>query len=146
MVRFIRSTWPFTPRVVDLGEAVLDAVLLAAHGEHVGHVAGRRAIGVARGEAELDAVTGQNGVDPIGHGRDEGFEKGGGGDARGAVGQLDEGELAGAVDGHEQVELALSGLHLGDVEVEKADGISLELGLGLLVALDLGQARDAVAL
>ena len=47
----------------DLGEAVLDAVLAAAHVEHVGHVSRGRAVGVARGEAELDAVVGQHGVD-----------------------------------------------------------------------------------
>jgi hypothetical protein len=34
--------------------------------------------------------------------------------------QLGEGELAGAVDGDEQVELALLGADLGDVEVEVA--------------------------
>jgi hypothetical protein len=60
--------------------------------------------------------------------------------------QLDEGELAGGVDGHEQKELALGGLNFGDVDVEEANGISLGLGLGLLVALDLRQTRDAVAL
>jgi len=35
--------------------------------------------------------------------------------------QLDEGELAGAVDGHQQVEAALLGPDLGDVDVEVAD-------------------------
>lgn len=44
------------PWMIDFGEPVLDAVLTAPHVEHVGHVACRRPIGVARRIAELDAV------------------------------------------------------------------------------------------
>src|SRR5215210_7590131 len=50
------------------------------------------------------------------------------------------------VYGHEEVELALLGSDLGDVDVEVADRIRLEPLLRGLVALGLGQARDAVAL
>jgi hypothetical protein len=50
------------PRVSDLGEAVLDAVLLAPHGEHVGHVPSCRSIGIARRKAKLDAIVGQDGA------------------------------------------------------------------------------------
>lgn len=32
------------PRAIDLDEAVLDAVFLAPHGEHVGHISSRRAV------------------------------------------------------------------------------------------------------
>jgi hypothetical protein len=85
-------------------------------------------------------------VDAIGHGGDEPFEEGRGRDAGGAFDQLDEGELAGPVDGNEEVELAFGGLHLGDVDMKVADGVRLEGLLGWLVSLDLGQARDAVAL
>ena len=56
------------------------------------------------------------------------------------------GELAGAVDGHEEIELAFGRLHLGNVDVEVADRVALELLLGRLVAFDIGQAGDAVAL
>ncbi len=59
---------------------------------------------------------------------------------------MSKGELAGAVDGYEEAELAFGGLHLGDVDVEEADRIRLERLLGCLVALDFGQTRDAVAL
>jgi len=31
-----------------------------------------------------------------------------------------EGELAGAVDGHEEIELPFSGLHLSDIDVDRA--------------------------
>lgn len=55
------------PGVMGFGEAVLDAVLAAPRVEHVGHVAGGRAIGVARRVVELDAVVGQNRVDPVGN-------------------------------------------------------------------------------
>ena len=75
-----RSVHPFDlavgPRVLDLGEPVLDAVLAAAHVEHVGHEPGCGAIGVAWREGELEAVVGQDGVDLVGHGRDQRDEEG----------------------------------------------------------------------
>ena len=54
-VRFIRSTWPLI-RGADFGEAVLDAVLAAAHVEHMGDVAHSRSISISRRESELGAV------------------------------------------------------------------------------------------
>ena len=60
--------------------------------------------------------------------------------------QLDEGELGGPVDRHEQVEPAFLSTDLGNVEVEVADRIGLELALVRLVTLHLWQAGDAVAL
>ena len=60
--------------------------------------------------------------------------------------QLGEGELGCPVHGDEQVELALVGPDLGNIDVEVADGIALERLFGGLVAGDLGQAADAVAL
>jgi hypothetical protein len=44
------------PQMLDLGETVLDAVLAAAHVEYMRHVAGSRAIGIARRKNELNAV------------------------------------------------------------------------------------------
>ena len=126
--------------MVDLGTAaldpVLDAVLAAAHGEHVCDEAGGGPVGVARREAELDAVVGEHRVDAVRHGLDQGDEEGRRGDAGGALDQLDKGELAGAIDGDEQVELAFRGLRLGDVDVEEADRVALEGLLGRLVAVD----------
>ena len=58
------------PRVLDLGETVLDAVLAAAHVEHMRHVAGSRAIGIARRKGELNAVVGENSMDFVGNGCD----------------------------------------------------------------------------
>lgn len=48
-------------------------------------------------------------------------------------------------DGHEQVELALGGPHLGQVGVEEADRIRVELLPASLVTLNHGQAADAMA-
>ena len=55
---------------------MLDAVFLAAHVEHVGHVSCGWSIGVARREGELDAVVGENRVDYVWNGFDQGFQKG----------------------------------------------------------------------
>ena len=51
-----------------------------------------------------------------------------------------------AVDGHEEVQLAGLSPDLRDVDVEVADWVALELGTVWLVAVGVGQARDAVAL
>jgi len=60
--------------------------------------------------------------------------------------QFGEGELGGPVDCYEQVELSLGGPHLGDVDVEEADRVALELRAQRLVAVGLGQPRDAMTL
>jgi hypothetical protein len=55
-------------------------------------------------------------------------------------------ELAGAVDAHEQVELAFGSLNLSDIHVEEADGVAFEaLSLGL-IALDVRPTGDFVPL
>ncbi len=55
----------------------------------------------------------------------------------GLVDQLGDRELARAVCANEQIELAFGGLHLGDIDVEETNRITLEaLTLGL-VALDI---------
>ena len=41
--------------------------------------------------------------------------------------QFDKGEFAGAVDGNEEMELALLSADLGDVDVEVAERVALEL-------------------
>lgn len=50
------------PGMVDLGEAMIDAVFPPAHREYMGYVSCRRAFVVTRLIAELDTVVGQNGV------------------------------------------------------------------------------------
>ena len=60
--------------------------------------------------------------------------------------QLGEGELRSSVDGYEEVEPSFLGADLGDINVEVADGIGLELTLPGLAVFDTRQPRDAVAL
>jgi len=44
------------------------------------------------------------------------------------------------------VELAFGGLQLGDVDVEEADRVGLELLLGGFLTFDIGEPADTVAL
>lgn len=134
------------PGMPDLGEPVLDAILTTTHIEHVRDVAGGGAIGVAWREGKLDAVVGQHGVGLVGYGFDQGDQEGGGGSSAGLLHQLDEGELAGSVHGHEQVEFSFGRADLGDVDMEVADGIGLELAFRFLVAGHLREPADPVAL
>lgn len=76
------------PRMIDLGEALLIAVLAAAHVEHVRDVAGSRAISTARGQPELDAVVGEHRVDLGGHSRSQSDLEGRGGDPVALLHQL----------------------------------------------------------
>jgi len=134
------------PRMLDLGQAMFDAVFLAADIEHVRHVSSCRTISVARREGKLDAIVGEHRVDFVGNGRDQSFEEGCGGGPSRLPDQLHEGKLAGAIDGDVEVELAFGGLDFSDVDVEVTDRISFELLLGRLTAFDLRQSTDAVAL
>lgn len=60
------------------------------------------------------------------------------------VDELGHGKLACAVDANEQKQFALSRLHLGDVNVEEADGVTFELPALWLVVLHVRQSRVAV--
>ena len=70
----------------------------------------------------------------------------GGGHLPGLLVQRDLSELGGAVDGHEDIQFAFSRLNLSNINVVVAERAGLELLLGGFVALDLGEARDVVAL
>ena len=111
------------PGMLDFGQPVFDAILITTHVEHMRHVPGRRTIGVTRREGELDAVVGEHGVDPVRHRRDQGDEECRGRGSAGLLYQLYEGEFARAINGHIEVELALGGLHFGDVDMEIADWV-----------------------
>ena len=134
------------PRVLDFGQPVFDADLAAAHVEHMRDPGCGRTVGVARREGELDSVIGQNRVDLVRNRLDQSHEEGRGGDPRGLCLQPDKGEFACPVNANEEMEFALGGLDLGDVDVEIPDGVCLELLLGWFVAIDLRQARDVMAL
>jgi hypothetical protein len=113
-------------------------------GLHRLDVCGRPAI--AGGVSEVRAVVCQNGVDSVRNGINQVTEEVGCNSTRRLPVQLDESELRGPVNGDQKIELALSGLHLGDVDMEEADRIRLELLLRDFLASDVRQASDAMAL
>ena len=149
--RFLdRPVHPFDlticPWMFDFGEAVLDAVLLAAHIEHVSHVGRCRTVGVARREGKLDAVVCQDGVNLVWNGSDESFQESGCGGPSRFLHQLDEGEFARAIDSNIQIELPFGRLYLCDVDMKIPDRIGLEFLLFRLVARDVRQTGNAVPL
>lgn len=143
------------PRMARLGQSVCDVELGAGEregvaeerlstGSHLLDVLRRPA--VAGGIGEVRAIVGEHGVDPVGDCGRESPEEVAGDPACGLLVQLSEGELRGSVDGHEEVEFALLGPDLGDVDMDVAERVAFELALVGLVALHLRQAGDAMAL
>lgn len=132
------------PWVVRFGEPVLDVVGLADHVE--AHLAGPGGVSVTGLLGELNAIVRQNGVDAVGYGFQQVLEELPCCPAVGLVDQLRDRELARAIDADEQVQFALGGLHLGDIDVEEANWVALEALSLRLVALDVRQAGDAVPL
>jgi len=146
---------PIRPRVVWLREAVLDTARpcprtngghglaladhVKAHGPGIDGVAGPWLLG------ELNTVIGENGVDLIGHRLEHVLQELPSRLPVRLVDELGQGKLACAVDVDEQKQLALSGLHLGDVDVKEADGVALELLQLRLVALQIRQPGNAVS-
>jgi hypothetical protein len=58
--------------------------------------------------------------------------------------ELSEGELGRAVNRYKEIQPAFGGLHLGDVNVEVADRVGLELLLRLFVTFDVGKPAGTV--
>ena len=81
----------------------------------------RRSAAARRGE--LDAIVGQRGVDLVRDGFDQPEQEIARGCRLGVFVQFNECELAGSVDRHEHVELALLGANLGHVDVEVSNGV-----------------------
>ena len=130
--------------MVWLREAVLDTVGLADHVK--AHGPGRDGVVISRLLGELNAVVGENGMDLVGHGFEQVLKEFPGCFSVGLLDELSDRKLAGAVDADEQVELAFGSLHLGNIDVEEPDWIAFEALTFGLVALDVGQTRDAVSL
>ena len=132
---------PIRPRMIDLGEPVLDAVLVTDPIEDV-----VKRVFMAGVVCELNAVVRQHRVDGVRHSGDEIAEKLGGDHLTRFLMQVGIGELGCPVDGHEQAQLTFGRLHLCDVDVEGTDGIALELLFRRFVAFDLRKTADAVSL
>ena len=132
------------PRVVGFRQPVLDPVGLADHVE--AHRPGIDCVAVPGLLSELDAVFREDGVDVIGHRLEHVLEEL---PRRLPVGFFDglgDRKFAGSVDAYEQVELALGGLHLRDIDVEETDWVALELLPVRFLPLDVRQAGNAMAL
>ena len=76
----------------------------------------------------MGAVIGEHSVNGVGHSRDQGAQEVGGDAPGGAfiafgIMQFGKRELAGAVDGDKQIQLALFSPHLCDIDVEVVDGV-----------------------
>ena len=69
-------------------------------------------------------------MDLVGDFGDQAAQEVSGGPARHLFVQFDEGELRRPIDGDDEIELALSGSNLGEVDRETADRIGLEFALG----------------
>jgi hypothetical protein len=95
---------------------------------------------------KVRAVVGEHGVYLVRHRGGESAKEVTGYSPGRLLVQLDEGKLGCPVDRNEQVELTLLGANLGDINVEVADRIALELGADGRVALDRWKPGDAVAL
>lgn len=94
----------------------------------------------------MGAIVGQDDVDLVRHGFDKMAQKVGGGLAKGLAIQVDDGEFARAINGHEEIEPALRRLHLGDVDMEETDGIALELLLRKQIAVYIGKTAAPMPL
>jgi hypothetical protein len=93
----------------------------------------------------LGAVIRQDCVDLVGRRGDEGAQEVGGGPARGFLMPFGTGQLAGTIDGHEEIQAAFR-LCFGNVDMEIAKWIVLKLFLRRFVAFHFCQAAEAMAL
>jgi hypothetical protein len=137
---------PVGPGMVGFGQPVFDSMSETEPVEGMGPEACGWPLAVFRQVGELDTVIGEHGVDAVRNGFDERFEERGSSLHVCFFDELDHSELRGAVDGYEQVELAFGGPDLGQVDMEEADRIGVELLPPGLVAFDLRQTADAVTL
>jgi hypothetical protein len=145
MVRFMRSTCPLVQGEVGPGQSVFDSMKKTEPVEGMATEAGSWTLAVLRQIGELDAVVGEHGVDAVRNGFDERVEEGYCSSHVCFFHEFDDGQLRSPIDGDEQVELAFGGPHLGQVDVEEADRIGVELLSPGRVALNVRQAADAVA-
>ena len=85
-----------------------------------------KGIFVPRLIGKLDAIIGQDGVDAIGHSRNEVTQELNRQWSGSLVEHLNVGELRGAVNSHKQIQLAFFRLNLGNIEVEIPNRIAFE--------------------
>ena len=134
------------PGMIGLSQPMFNPVFCTYAVERVAAEPGGRARSVFWQIGELDSIVGEHDLDPVGHGGGEGLQEGARGLCISLVDELSDSKLGGAVDRYVEIELALRGLHFGDVDMKLADRIGLELALGRSFAFDLRQAGDPMTL
>ncbi len=137
---------PVSLGMVGFSQAVFDSMNETEPVEGMAAEACGWPLSVLRQTSELDALIGEHGMDAIRNGLDESFEERCCGSLVWPFDEFDYSELRGLGDGYEQVELALGGSHLSQVDMEEADRIGVELLPLGLVAFDIRQPTDAVTL
>lgn len=127
------------PGMVGLGQPMLNAVGLA---DQIGvHRRGVYGVAVPGLLGELNAVISENGVGHIGDSVEQVLKELPFPVSVSCGNELSDGELGRPVDSHNEKELAL-----GDVDVEEAKVVALELLPLGLVAFHIWQTRDAILL
>jgi len=93
---------------------------------------------------KLGAIVGQDGMNFVGNGCDQPVQESASVLAFRALEQFSKDKLGTAVNSHEEIELALLGSDLADVQVKVSDGVLFETLLCSRLAFRLGQAADAM--
>lgn len=132
------------PGVIGFGQTMFDSTAKTDAVEGMTTEASRWSSAVPGQVGELNTVVGQHGVDAIGNGRNQRFQKRGSSAHVCAFDQFNKGELRGTVDSHEQIEFAFSGANLGQVDMEVADRVALELLPVGLAAFHFRKTADAM--
>lgn len=132
------------PGMIGFRETVVDAMQQTDPIEWMAAKAGCWSLSILWKISELDAVVGEHGMNPIRNSRDQRLQEGCGGSHVRTLDQFHESELGSAVDSHEEVELAFGGADFGQIDMEVADRIVLELLLSSLAAFDFRQPADAM--
>ena len=112
------------PGMIGFRQTMFDLVSFADHVEAHGARPGR--IAVTGLISELDAVIGQNSVDPVRDDAQEMFEEFPGCLPISFPDELCDSEFACPIDGNEEVQLAFSGLDLCDIEMKEPNRVAFE--------------------
>ena len=123
-----RPVHPFNltvrPGMIGFRQTVFDPVSFADHLEAHGTRQGRISTTALFGE--LDAVIGQDGMDPVRNDTQEIFKEFPCCIPVGFFDQLCDSEFACPVDGNEEVQLAFSGLDFGNIDMKEPNRIAFE--------------------
>jgi hypothetical protein len=125
------------PEMIWLGEPVFDATAATHAVEGMSAEACRWSLTVFGKVCELDSIIGKYRMNTVRNSFNKRFEEGSRSLHVGFRHEFDHDVLRGSVDGNEKIELALRRAHLGQVDMEEADRITVELLPSGLVLFDL---------